>query len=67
MSGEGCIRTLSCQAGQPCSRLVLVVVGLAIVNLILQDFGKRLERDIKKSVNARIEHTTSLTGQTVGL
>ena len=36
-------------------------------NFTSQDFGKRLERDIKKSVNARIEHTTSLTGQTVRL
>merc|ERR1739848_672337 len=31
---------------------------------MFKDLGKRLERDIKKSVNARIEHTTSLTGQT---
>merc|ERR1711892_984210 len=31
---------------------------------MFKDFGKRLERDIKKSVNTRMELTTSLTGQT---
>jgi len=30
---------------------------------MFKDFGKRLERDIKRSVNMRLEATTSLTGQ----
>ena len=30
----------------------------------MQDFGKRLERDIKKSVDTRLRITKTLTGQT---
>ena len=33
----------------------------------VQDFGKRLERDIKKSVDGRLKITEELTGQTVNI
>ena len=33
----------------------------------LQDFGKRLERDLRKSVDARLRVTEALSGQTVRL
>ena len=32
---------------------------------LCQDFGKRLERDIKKFVNTRLDATKQLTGQEV--
>ena len=32
---------------------------------MFKDFGKRLERDIKKSVDTRLRITETLTGQTV--
>ena len=32
----------------------------------LQDFGRRLERDVKKFVNDRLDATKQLTGQEVG-
>ena len=32
----------------------------------MQDFGRRLERDVKKFVNDRLDATKALTGQEVG-
>ena len=37
----------------------------AITYSLCQDFGKRLERDIKKFVNTRLDATKQLTGQEV--
>ena len=32
----------------------------------MQDFGRRLERDVKKFVNDRLDATKQITGQEVG-
>ena len=37
-----------------------------MLNVLLQDFGRRLERDVKKFVNDRLDATKALTGQEVG-
>ena len=37
------------------------------VNVVfMQDFGRRLERDVKKFVNDRLDATKQITGQEVG-
>ena len=41
-------------------------IDIIYVHLFCQDFGKRLERDIKKFVNTRLDATKQLTGQEVG-
>ena len=41
-----------------------LIYGLLTYSLC-QDFGKRLERDIKKFVNTRLDATKQLTGQEV--
>ena len=62
---RGLYKNIVLSGGSTMFKVGIIIDPKVNINMSRQDFGRRLERDVKKFVNDRLDATKQLTGQEV--